>query len=93
VGVDDPGNHRAALKIRRSDVGGYCNVVSDRGESSIADQHLRHDPIGSIHRVNSAVDECLVFGEGERLLGLSQAAAKATAQPQRSRGPKELSTG
>jgi hypothetical protein len=58
VGINDAGNHRSAAEIHRSRACRLCRqVVADRNEASVAYDHLRHNGVVRIHRVNASIRE------------------------------------
>src|SRR4029453_17471734 len=69
VRIDDAGNHGPAFEVH--DLQSACReVAADRGESPVADDHLRDDPIGRVHRMDAAVDEREIGGSRRTLARL-----------------------
>src|SRR5262245_25159000 len=58
VGIDDAGNDGSAFEVaNRQPAAASNDVVADRGDPAIADENLRDDLAGAIHRMDPAVDE------------------------------------
>ena len=82
VRVDDAGNDGPAFEVHdRQTAAAPNNVVADRGNPAVADENLRHDLAGAVHRVDPPVDETEIACIVGRRLSFQPDGARPLRQP------------
>jgi hypothetical protein len=77
VGIDEAGNDGSAFEVHnRQSATSPNDVVADRGDPAIADEHLRHDLARAVHRVKPPVDEAEITCTVGRRLSIQRDRAR-----------------
>jgi hypothetical protein len=93
VGVDDAGNDGPAFEVHdRQAAAAPNNVVANRDNPAVANENLRHDLAGAVHRMDPPVDEAEFACIVGRRLSVQPDRARQLSQPDgRSGAADELS--